>query len=75
MAGGPAAPNSPTACRLLTVALTYLGRQEEAQRAAARLMTINPKHSIANWRARTPLTKPEHVELIAKGLRAAGVPL
>ena len=58
------------------LASTYgnLGRQGEAELAAAQAMRLNPKFSISGTGARTPYRDPAVLEHFLDGLRKAGLP-
>jgi TolB-like protein len=54
-------------------ALGHLGRDGEAARVLARLLTLEPGFSIRNAIERSPMTRPEDLALYAEGLRRAGL--
>jgi adenylate cyclase len=61
--------------RAKIVANAHLGRLEEARTELARMLAIDPRLTIAAWRAfATPATAPEFLELYITGLRLAGLP-
>ncbi len=55
-------------------ALGHLGRTAEAARARARWAHLDPGHSVAGILAQTPLARAADRDLLATGLRLAGVP-
>ena len=55
-------------------ALGHLGRTAEAARARARWAHLDPGHSVAGILALTPLARAADRDLLATGLRLAGVP-
>ena len=56
------------------IALVHLGREEEARASLERLVQRYPNASIENVLHRTPLKRPEDVQIWAEGLRKAGLP-
>lgn len=59
----------------MTVALAHLGRQQEAEQAAGRLLRENPAFSLEFAREKLFYLKlPEQVELYMDGLKKAGIP-
>ena len=68
-------PRMVAAMRSKVVANAHLGRLEEARTELARMLAIDPRLTIAAWRAfATPATAPEFLELYITGLRLAGLP-
>jgi len=60
--------------RILAAGNAHLGRQAEAEKAAARLLALDPALRLANLRELVPLRRPEHQARLAEGLRKAGLP-
>ena len=59
----------------MAVALAYLGRSQEAERAVNRLLQQNPHFSVAFAKEKLfYLKRPEQIELYLNGLQMAGVP-
>jgi adenylate cyclase len=56
------------------VALAHLGRLDEARAELSRTLAIDPKLTIAGYRARSHFMAPEVLELYVDGLRLAGLP-
>ena len=54
-------------------ALGHLGRRDEADDLRGRLLVLEPKFSVQNALARSPLTQPEDLAHYADGLRLAGL--
>lgn len=50
------------------------GNIKEAQRLAAQVLQLDPDHRISKLRDYTPYRRQEDLELMAKGLRLAGIP-
>jgi hypothetical protein len=50
------------------------GRVAEAKIALARLVELDPAARIANFKEWAPLRRSEHLEMVARGLRRAGMP-
>jgi adenylate cyclase len=51
-----------------------LGRQEEAEAAAAQVLLLNPNFSISTYGAKVPYRDEKVLEQFRNGLRAAGLP-
>ena len=60
--------------RILAAGNALLGRQAEAEKAVARLLTLDPGLRVANLRELVPLRRAEHRARLAEGLRKAGLP-
>jgi adenylate cyclase len=61
--------------RYVAAALVPLGRHEEARRAAAELMKLEPDFCLSSWeRTRQPFQNPEFRARYIDHLRAAGLP-
>ncbi len=67
-------PRLVGAMRLKAVALAHLGRLDEARVELGRALAIDPKLTIAGFRAYAHFMKPEVLELHVTGLRLAGLP-
>jgi adenylate cyclase len=67
-------PRMATTMRLKVAALAHLGRLDEAHAELSRLLVINPKLTIAGFRAYAHFFSPEVLELYVTGLRLAGLP-
>jgi adenylate cyclase len=65
--------SDPTAFRGLASALAHLGRDAEAREAAARLLEIDPAHTISGRTSRGGQPNP-NLKLLYEGLRKAGLP-
>jgi adenylate cyclase len=63
--------SDPTAFRGLASALAHLGRDAEAREAAARLLEVDPAHTISGRISRGGQTT---LKLLIEGLRKAGLP-
>ena len=59
--------------RSLASTAAQLGREAEAREAAAKLLEINPKFTIAAFAARFPFSRPERIAPALDGLRKAGL--
>jgi tetratricopeptide (TPR) repeat protein len=62
------------AIRVKVVALAHLGRLDEARAELSRALAIDPKLTIAGFRAFAHFMAPEVLELHVAGLRLAGLP-
>ena len=61
--------------RLKIVANARLGRLDQARAELGRMLAIDPKLTIAGWRAYAAAgVAPELLELFVDGLRLAGLP-
>lgn len=60
--------------RLLVIALALSGRIDEARRAAADLLALEPELTVGRFRQRYPGSASSHVERFCSALAAAGVP-
>jgi TolB-like protein/class 3 adenylate cyclase/Flp pilus assembly protein TadD len=67
-------PRLVGAMRLKAVALAHLGRLDEARVELGRALAIDPKLTIAGFRAYAHFMTPEVLELHVTGLRLAGLP-
>jgi tetratricopeptide (TPR) repeat protein len=67
-------PRLANAMRVKVVALAHLGRLDEARAELSRLLAIDPKLTIAGYRAYAHFVAPEVLELYVTGLRLAGLP-
>ncbi len=69
--------NNPrfVAChRTLTASLALSGDVTAAQRAATKLLMVEPRFRVSTFIAWYPLRRPEDLERMARGLRMAGLP-
>ncbi len=66
-------PAFSDACKPYLAALGYLGADREADMVRRRLLSIEPDFSIGNFLANTPLQHNDHLDIIVRGLRQAGV--
>jgi tetratricopeptide (TPR) repeat protein len=67
-------PRMASAMRVKVVALAHLDRLDEARAELGRLLAIDPKLTIAGYRAYTHFISPEVLEVYVTGLRLAGLP-
>jgi adenylate cyclase len=68
-------PRHITAMRVKAIALAHLGRLGEARAELGRMLAIDPKLTIAGYRAYAQFHQaPEVLELYVTGLRLAGLP-
>jgi adenylate cyclase len=67
-------PRMASTMRVKVAALGHLGRLDEARAELGRLLAINPKLTIAGFRAYAHFFSPEILELLVTGLRLAGLP-
>jgi adenylate cyclase len=67
-------PRTTPAMRVKIVANAHLGRFDEARAELSRLLTIDPKLTIAGFRDLATIRAPEVLELFVTGLRLAGLP-
>jgi tetratricopeptide (TPR) repeat protein len=67
-------PRMISAMRVKVVALAHLGHLDEARAQLSRVLAINPKLTIAGYRAYGQFMVPEVLELYVAGLRLAGLP-
>lgn len=70
----PLKPGFASTLRIHLAALGHLGRAEAAAEVRAHLLRLEPRFSIAETIARTPLARPQDRALYADGLRRAGLP-
>ena len=56
------------------VANAHLGRLDETRAELSRMLAIDPKLTIAGFRAQAHVMVPEVLELFVTGLRLAGLP-
>jgi adenylate cyclase len=66
-------PGLAVTARILAASLVVLGRLDQAQRAAARVLAIEPGFRIGVWKLRSLFTA-EVRERYAQRLRLAGLP-
>ena len=62
------------AYRLIAATYGQLGLREEARRAAAELLKVNPEFSISRFAAQAPYTNPDDLAHYVIGLRLADLP-
>ncbi|HET9020197.1 MAG TPA: BTAD domain-containing putative transcriptional regulator, partial [Acetobacteraceae bacterium] len=67
-------PNFAAARKPYLAALGHLGLLDEITAVRRRLLMLEPRFSVRGFLRRSPFEKPEHRDLYAAGLRAAGVP-
>jgi adenylate cyclase len=67
-------PRMVAAMRVKIAALAHLGRLDEARAELSRVLAIDPKLTIAGYRAYAHFMAPEVLELYIAGLRLAGLP-
>jgi adenylate cyclase len=67
-------PRQVGAMRVKVVALAHLGHLDEARAELSRVLAIDPKLTIAGFRAFAHFQAPEVLELFVTGLRLAGLP-
>jgi adenylate cyclase len=67
-------PRFVAAMRVKVVALAHLGRLDEARAELSRALAIDPKLTIAGYRAYADFYAPEVREFYVTGLRLAGLP-
>ena len=67
-------PRMVQTMRVKIVALAHLGHLDEARAELGRVLAIDPKLTIAGFRAYGRSSAPEVLELYVTGLRLAGLP-
>jgi adenylate cyclase len=67
-------PRMVSAMRVKVVANAHLGRLDEARAELSQVLAIDPKLTIAGFRAYAHFDAPEILELYVAGLRLAGLP-
>jgi TolB-like protein/class 3 adenylate cyclase/Flp pilus assembly protein TadD len=67
-------PRVNPARRTKIAANAHLGRLDEARAEIGRLLAIDPGATIARFRANAARSAPEFIDLVATGLRLAGLP-
>ncbi|MBI3367788.1 MAG: winged helix-turn-helix domain-containing protein [Burkholderiales bacterium] len=67
-------PNYPVGHRVVTAALGFLGRIDEARVAARRMLKLSPRFTVSSYESRVPYRSAEFRARIAAVYRAAGVP-
>jgi tetratricopeptide (TPR) repeat protein len=67
-------PRFTTAIRVKVVANAHLGRLDEARAELSRMLAIDPRLTIASYRALLASAAPDFLDLVVAGLRLAGLP-
>jgi adenylate cyclase len=67
-------PRAVSAMRVKIAANAHLGRLDDARAELSRMLAIDPKLTIAGFRAYAHFAAPEVLELLVTGLRLAGLP-
>ena len=67
-------PRTVVAMRVKVAALAHLGHLDAARAELSRILAIDPKLTIAGYRAYAHFMAPEVLELHVTGLRLAGLP-
>jgi adenylate cyclase len=67
-------PETDFSRSMLAAALGHLGQVDDARRAWAELMKVNPRYSFAEHIGRMPFKDPAYAGRIAEGLAKAGLP-
>jgi adenylate cyclase len=67
-------PGFPNAYAMLTASCVRLGRHEEARQHLRAMLQAQPEFTVDGYRASFRGAKPEIVERLIEGLRAAGLP-
>ncbi|MBV8914678.1 MAG: hypothetical protein JOZ05_16760 [Acetobacteraceae bacterium] len=67
-------PDFCSACKPYLSALGYLGKSQEAAVVQRRLLTVEPAFTLRRFLESSPFARAEDSELVANGLRMAGVP-
>jgi adenylate cyclase len=67
-------PRLLSAMRVKVIAFAHLGHLDAARAELSRLLAIDPKLTIAGFRAYAHYAAPEFLELYVAGLRLAGLP-
>jgi TolB-like protein len=67
-------PRMIAAMRVKVVALAHLGHLDEARAELCSTLAIDPKLTVAGYRARSHFMAPEVLELFVTGFRLAGLP-
>ncbi len=67
-------PNYPVGHRVVTAALGFSGRIDEARVAAGRMLELSPRFTVSSYESRVPYRSAEFRARIAAVYRAAGVP-
>lgn len=60
--------------RILITALVMQGRLDEAREAAGSLMRLTPNFSVSRYRAMSPVTDADFLDVLTDSFRRAGVP-
>jgi tetratricopeptide (TPR) repeat protein len=67
-------PNFAGAARVAAASNAFIGKLEQAQKAAGRLRQLDPALCVSKLKEVTPLRRPEDLARYAEGLRIAGLP-
>jgi hypothetical protein len=67
-------PSLHVALRAYAISKALAGEMEQAQKAMARLLPIDPTLRVCDLGDQTPPRRPEKMALYAEGLRIAGLP-
>jgi len=67
-------PRLVGALRVKVAGLAHLGRLDEARAELSRVLAIDPKATIADYREYAHFHAPEVLKLVVTGLRLAGLP-
>jgi tetratricopeptide (TPR) repeat protein len=67
-------PNSHQALRATALSCAFAGRTEQAQKAIARLLQVDPTFRVSKLLALTPLQRPQDIARYQEGMRKAGLP-
>jgi hypothetical protein len=69
-----AQPGYRPALRTKVICCVYLDRIDEARDWLARLLEVDPRLTIAQYKASAPHFRPENLARYLEGLRKAGLP-
>lgn len=67
-------PNHSLTNRIAAASYALAGRQQDAEKAAGRLLQIDPSFRVSNLKDYVPLRQHEDLERLSDGLRKAGLP-
>jgi adenylate cyclase len=60
--------------RLFVISLMLAGRTQEARKAVAELLSLEPRLTVERWRARYPGNRSPQIDRLCDALAAAGIP-